>query len=146
MSEAGARRAVIVYRSHSGNTRRFAEEIGAHLEKRGLACEVVSVGDCDLARLASADYVLLGCWTSGLFVVNQHPDQPWLDFVRDMPPIGNARVALFTTYTLATGSMFARMRERLGSKVRGVDLELKSRDSHLSARHREELDRFVARA
>ncbi len=141
----GSKTAAIVYRSHTGNTRRYAEEIGAHLASRGIECRVESVGDADLDAIARADYVLLGCWTSGLFVILQHPDQPFVDFARAMPSIPSKPVALFTTYTLATGSMFGKMRERLGSKVGAIDLELKSRDGHLSARQREELDAFIAR-
>jgi flavodoxin len=79
------KRAVVVYRSHSGVTRRYGEEIAAYLNTRGVSAQVVSVGECDMAGLAVADYLLLGCWTSGLFVVMQHPDEPWLAFARDMP-------------------------------------------------------------
>jgi flavodoxin len=135
--------AVVVYRSSTGTTRRFAEEIGAHLESRGVTASVRSVGEGDPASLAGADLVLLGCWTSGLFVVAQHPDEPWLAFVRDMPALGGARVGLFTTYKLATGSMFARMRAAIGAKASRIELELKSRDGHLSDAGRQALDRFV---
>ena len=93
--------AAIVYRSHTGTTRRFAEEIGAHLRTRGVEAQVSSIGDCDMSQLANVDYLLLGCWTNGLFVVLQHPDEPWLAFARDLPPIARARVGLFTTYKLA---------------------------------------------
>ncbi len=87
-----------------------------------------SVGDCDVSQLANVDYLLMGCWTNGLFVVLQHPDEPWLAFVRDLPSIARARVGLFTTYQLLTGSMFAKMREALAGKTPAVSLELKSRD------------------
>jgi flavodoxin len=80
-----AQKAVVVYRSHSGVTRRYGEEIGAFLAKRGIQATVASVGDCDFAALADADFLFLGCWTSGLFVILQHPDEPWLAFVRHMP-------------------------------------------------------------
>jgi flavodoxin len=138
--------AAVVYRSHTGTTRRFAEEIGVHLESRGLVTTVQSVGDCDAASLARADFVLLGCWTSGLFVVAQHPDEPWMAFVRELPALGHARVGLFTTYKLATGSMFARMRTALGGKADRIDLELKSRDGHLSDAGRHALERFLGTA
>ena len=78
---------------------------------------MASVGDCDFATLADADYLLLGCWTSGLFVILQHPDEPWLAFVRDMPETKRPRVALFTTYLLATGSQFPKMRAALAGKT-----------------------------
>jgi flavodoxin len=138
--------AVVVYRSATGTTRRFAEEIGAHLEAKGIIATVQSVGECDPASLADADLVLLGCWTSGYFVIAQHPDEPWLAFVRDMPALDGARVGLFTTYKLATGSMFARMRAAIGVKARRFDLELKSRDGHLSDASRQALDRFSGSA
>jgi flavodoxin len=138
--------AVIVYRSATGTTRHLAEEIGAHLETRGVTTRVVSVGDCDPASLAGVDAVLLGCWTSGLFVIAQHPDEPWMAFVRDVVTLGDARVGLFTTYKLVTGSMFGRMRAALAGKARSVDLELKSRDGHLSDTGRFALDRFMGLA
>ena len=135
--------AAVVYRSATGTTRRLAEEIGAHLETRGITTTVQSVGDADPVALAGVDLVLLGCWTSGLLVVAQHPDAPWMAFVRDLPALGPARVGLFTTYKLATGSMFGRMRTALAGKADRIDLELKSRDGHLSDAGRQALDRFL---
>ena len=138
------KKAVVVYRSHSGVTRRYGEEIAEHLRKRGLAATVVSVGECDFASLADADYLLLGCWTSGLFVVRQHPDEPWLAFVRDMPQTQHPKVALFTTFKLATGSQLPKMRAALSGKTRAPELELKARGSTLSDADRAALDRFIA--
>jgi flavodoxin len=138
--------AVVVYRSATGTTRRLAEEIAAHLATRGISASVRSVGECDPATLAEADLVLLGCWTSGLFVVAQHPDEPWMAFVRDVPDLRRSRVGLFTTYKLATGSMFGRMRAALRDRAGRVDLELKSRSGHLSAGDRRALDRFAGLA
>jgi len=135
--------AAIVYRSASGTTRQLAEEIGEHLRADGFDTTVQSVGDADPAELEHADLVLLGCWTSGLFVVAQHPDEPWLAFVRDLPPLARARVGLFTTYKLATGSMFARMRAALDTRAPHVDLELRARGGHLTDAGRQALDRFA---
>ena len=141
---AAAKTAAVVYRSHTGKTRRYAEEIGAYLVAKGVDARVSSVGDCDLTQLANVDYLLLGCWTEGLFVILQHPDQPWLAFARDLPRLTRPRVALFTTYQLLTGSMFAKMREALAGKTPAVSLELKSRNSRLSEQDRQALDRFIA--
>jgi flavodoxin len=135
--------AAIVYRSATGTTRRLAEEIAEHLAARGLSASVQSVGDADPAALAGIDIVLLGCWTSGLLLVGQHPDEPWMAFARAVPPLGRARVGLFTTYRLRTGSMFARMRSALAGKASRVELELASRDGHLSDAGRTALDRFA---
>ena len=137
---------MVVYRSRTGKTRRFAEDIATYLRTRGVVATVASVGDCDMNQLADVDYLLLGCWTNGLFVVLQHPDEPWLPFVRDLPPNVRARVGLFTTYQLLTGSMFAKMREALAGSVPAPTLELKSRNSSLSEGDKGALDLFLAGA
>jgi flavodoxin len=138
------KKAIVVYRSHSGVTRRYGDEIAAFLIARGVAAQVVSVGECDMATLADADYLLLGCWTSGLFVVRQHPDEPWLAFVREMPATPRPRVALFTTYQLRTGGQFLKMRAALTGKTASPQLELKSRNGHLSAADERSLEQFLA--
>jgi flavodoxin len=137
------RTAAIVYRSRTGTTRRFAEEIGAHLRTRGIQVVVASVGDADPRALADADIVLLGCWTNGLMVLLQHPDQPWISFAREIPELAGPKVGLFATYKLLTGSMFARMRAELAGRVGSIEIELKSRDGSLSAAQRDALDRFT---
>jgi flavodoxin len=137
--------AAVVYRSRTGVTRRLAEDIAVHLGTHGIETRVGSVADFEPADLAAVDLLLLGCWTSGLLVVRQHPDEPWLAFVRDLPGLSRPRVALFTTYRIATGSMFARMRAALAGKVDRVELELKSRDGRLDDAGRARLDRFIGR-
>ncbi|HYM83063.1 MAG TPA: flavodoxin family protein [Candidatus Dormibacteraeota bacterium] len=135
--------AAVVYRSRTGTTRRYAEAIGEYLRSRGVEVTVASVGDANAAAVGRADLVLLGCWTSGLFVVRQHPDEPWLAFVRELPQLEGARVGLFTTYRLATGSMFRRMRDALASRVRTIGVELRSRDGGLSESDRRALQAFI---
>jgi len=137
------RTAAIVYRSRTGTTRRLAEAIAAHLRTHDVQVVVQSVGDADPRALDEVDLVLLGCWTNGLLVVLQHPDQPWIDFVREIPELHGPRVGLFITYRLLAGSMFAKMRDELAGKADPVALELKSRDGSLSDEHRRALDRFA---
>ena len=140
------KRAVIVYRSRTGTTRRLAEEIGAFLATREIVAQVVSVGECDVEALRDVDYLLLGCWTGGLMIVAQHPDRPWVDFVRAMPVLTDPRIGLFTTYKLATGSMFGQMRRHLAGRAPAPALELRSRNGRLSESNRRALQQFVAGA
>jgi flavodoxin len=137
-------RATVVYRSHTGTTRRYGEAIAEHLRTLGVDAVASSIADCDPATLAGTDLALLGCWTNGWFVLHQHPDAPWSGWARDLPPLGGAKVVLFTTYKLVTGSMFARMRAELGHAGADVRLELKSRDGTLADGDRRELERLVA--
>jgi len=138
------KRAVIVYRSRTGRTRGLAEEIGAFLATRDIDPQVVSIGECDLQALLDVDYLLLGCWTSGLMIMRQRPDQPWVDFARAIPAISVPRVGLFTTYKLAIGGMFAQMHRHLAGRVPAAALELKSRTGRLSESDRRALERFIA--
>jgi flavodoxin len=137
------RTAAVVYRSSTGTTRALAIEIGDQLRAKGIETTVASVGEVDGARLAQVDFLVTGCWTNGWFVVHQHPDEPWVAFARDLPVIDGTHVALFTTYKVRVGGMFHRMRERLTAKVSGVELEIASRDGHLTDAQRASLDRFV---
>jgi len=141
-------RALVVYRSHSGVTRRYGEEIAAFLESKGVSATVVSVGECEMSSLSDVEYLFLGCWTSGLFFVMQRPDEPWLAFVRDMPQLrrtadGGPKVALFATYKFLTGGQFPKMRAAIDGKTSEPELELKSRDGRLSARDDEALELFI---
>ncbi|MCU0505431.1 MAG: flavodoxin domain-containing protein [Chloroflexi bacterium] len=138
--------AAVVYESITGVTERFGEAIGEHLRSRGVEATVISIGDCDPATLDAHDLVLIGCWTSGLFVVGQHPDREWVAFTRMIPTLRHPRVGLFTTYRLATGSMFRRMRRALEPTGAAVTLELKSRDGRLAEGHRADLDAWLAAA
>lgn len=76
--------------------------------------------------------ILLGCWTSGLFVIMQHPQQDWIEFSKKLPNLKNKKVGLFTTYKLATGSMFRKMRMHLEDRIDNISMELKSRNGILS--------------
>jgi hypothetical protein len=144
--------ALIVHRSHTGVTRRYGEAIAEHLRSRGVDAKAVSVADADMVALGAVDYLFLGCWTSGMFVIMQHPDGPWLSFVRDMPKIGRTaddgtarpKVGLFTTYQLRTGSQFGRMRAALRGKTPDPVLELKSRNGTLSDADRRALDELIS--
>lgn len=138
--------AAVVYESITGVTERFAEEIARHLAERGVDATAISIGDCDPTTLDGHDLVLIGCWTSGLFVVGQHPDKEWVAFVAMIPALAHPRVALFTTYKIATGGMFGRMRRALTPTGATVGLELKSRDGRLTDDHRKRLDAWIATA
>ena len=73
------------------------------------------------------DYVFLGCWTSGLFVILQHPEAAWVEFAEILPSLPDAKLALFTTYKILTGSMFKNMYQHLEDKFAAPSLTLKSR-------------------
>lgn len=136
-------KAVIIYNSKTGITKKYAKEIAAYLSQKKIAVNVLSITDAENKLIAGADYLFLGCWTNGLFLFLQHPDKLWKDFASKLPDNLKAKTALFTTYKVLTGSMFANMRKLLNGKVASCSTELKSRDGKLSESDKLILDQFI---
>ena len=135
--------AAIVYCSATWTTAGLAEDIGRHLRERGVETRVAAFGEIDTESLAEVDLLFLGCWTNGWFVVNQHPEPAWVDWAQGLPRLDKPRVALFTTYKLATGSMFRRMRDALRDQAPRIELELKAKGRELTDGGRRALDAFL---
>ena len=137
------KKAVVIYLSRTGTTMKYAEEIGAYLNTKGMDAQVYSVMQYKDGVLDNADYVLLGCWTSGLMVILQHPEKKWVEFAKGLPSMPEAKLALFTTYKILTGSMFRNMYKKIKGQFAHPSLELKSRDRFLSEKNKQELDQFI---
>ncbi len=103
----------VTYLSKTGTTRKYASEIDAFLRANQTASIMQNIHDANPEDAREADFVLLGAWCHGLFILLQHPDKPWVEFARKLPDLSGKKVALFTTYKLATGSMFKKMRKQL---------------------------------
>jgi len=103
----------VTYLSKTGITRKYASEIDSHLRANQVPSVMINIHDANPADAADYDVVLLGAWCHGLFILLQHPDKPWVRFARQLPDLSRKKVALFTTYKLATGSMFRKMRKSL---------------------------------
>jgi flavodoxin len=139
------KKAAIIYNSSTGTTQQYAEEIGAYLKQKGLEVQLSSIQEyrSDSQILDGADFVLLGCWTKGLMIIFQHPEKVWKAFAGSLPRVPDVRLGLFTTYQLATGSMFKNMYRHLQEKFAAPALELKSRTGGLSLEDQQALDHFT---
>lgn len=136
-------KAVVLYNSQTGTTGNYAREIGKYLEEKEVGVQVSSIEDYQQEILAEADYVFLGSWTKGMMVLFQHPDAVWKEFVNGLPNMPGAKISLFTTYKILTGSMFKNMAKELQDKFTAPALELKSRDGTLSRQDKQALDQFL---
>ena len=125
-------KAIIIYHSKTGITKKYGQEIAAYLKTRDIPAELLSVQEFKNELLEKYDTVFLGCWTSGLMLFLQHPEKIWADFASKIVGLKEKQVVLFTTYKLATGSMFRKMRKHLNGKISGIKAELKSRRGILS--------------
>jgi len=137
------KKAVIIYNSKTGITKKYAEEIGAYLKLKELEVIILSIQEYNAEILNNVDYLLLGCWTSGLMIFLQHPEKAWNDFAKKLPNSIKSKTALFTTYKMLTGSMFNKMRKQLNGRIESCVTEIKSRNGKLSERDKIVLDYFV---
>jgi flavodoxin len=138
------KKAVVTYHSRTGTTMKYAKEIGEYLLSKGIDTQVISTMQYSDGVLDDADYIFFGCWTSGLMVILQHPEKLWVQFAKKLPIVPDAKIALFTTYKILTGSMFRKMYRRLKGKFAPPSLELKSKDQFLSEENKNEIDQFIA--
>ncbi len=137
------KKTIIIYQSKTGITKRFAENLGEYLSSKGIESKVISIKEYDNDVTNQIDLVLLGCWTAGWMIMMQTPDRHWIKFAAQLPDLSNKKVVLFTTYKLATGRMFNKMRQYLNGKFADVLLELKSRNGKINDTHRQLIDTLV---
>jgi flavodoxin len=135
------RKALIIYCSQRGTTKKFAEEIGKFLEKDTIETNILSIYKCSMDDIKNADYIFLGCWTSGLMIILQHPEKIWVEFANKITDFHGKKIALFTTYKLATGSMFKNMKKHI--KNGNIELELKSRNGLLSEMNKTDIQKYI---
>jgi hypothetical protein len=76
-------------------------------------------------------------------IVGQHPDRDWKEFAAGLPELRNKRIALFTTYLIATGSMFWKMRKALNGKTYRPMATLKARGTDLTDKNKAVLDSLM---
>jgi flavodoxin len=138
------KKAVILYQSKTGITERFGKEIDTYIAGKGIETEIIALKDYKEGMAEKGDYLLLGCWTAGfLLFFLQHPDSEWKQFANKLTGLKGKKIALFTTYKIATGSMFNNMRKNLGANGEQATVELKSRNGSLSEENKKLLDNFV---
>jgi flavodoxin len=137
------KKALVIYHSKTGITRRFAENISAYCKDKGINSTVISISNFNASLLADVDYLFLGCWTSGLMIALQHPEKIWVNFASSLPEIKNSKVILFTTYKIATGSMFKKMKKYINCNAAGNLTELKSRNGYLTEKNKIMLDEVL---
>lgn len=124
-------KALIIYHSKTGTTKRMGYEIADFCKRNGMEIKIISINEFSKKELKAVDYLFLGCWTHGHMIFNQHPDKDWVEFADKLPAIDNKRIVLFTTYKIATGSMFRKMKEHINCDSKCIQLELKSRNGRL---------------
>ncbi len=137
------KKGLVIYHSKTGLTQGFGRYINIFLKENNVESKAISIDEYKDGEAQDADVILLGCWTSGLMVLLQHPEQAWVDFAKKLPDLSDKKIGLFTTYKIATGSMFRKMRKHITCKPGDIALELKSRDGRMSDVHQAALLEFL---
>ena len=130
----------IVYQSRTGTTKRFARAIAGHFNQYLFQIKVFSIENADKDAIRLADILFLGCWTNGAFIILQKPDKEWQTFAESINNIDNKKIILFTTYKIATGTMFRNMQKHLKLKNDNILFCLKSRNGALNKSTVEKLE------
>lgn len=137
------KQALIVYQSKTGTTKKYGFAIRDYITSLDIEAKAIPIQSFTEEDAKNADYVFLGCWTSGLFVILQHPDKKWSEFAEKLPAIDDKKVALFTTYKLLTGSMFRKMEQKIVDKTSKIELNLKAKGTKLSEKDKDSLKKFI---
>jgi flavodoxin len=136
-------KATVTYLSKTGITRKYASEIDAWLRTHQVESVMQNIHDANPDNTGKADLVLLGAWCHGLFIFLQHPGRPWVEFARQLPDLSARKVALFTTYKLATGGMFRKMKKHLKLGHNQPLAKFKSKTGSLSEEDRKRLLEWI---
>ena len=99
--------AIVIYESMTGHTRRAAELIGAELVRAGHRATVFSTADIDYQALSTADMVIVGTWTDGVFVLGQRPGGA--SRLRRLPVLERMKAVVFCTYALDPGRTLSKL-------------------------------------
>ncbi len=131
--------AAIIYESLTGNTKKAAYLIAAHLAEAGVRASVSPITNIDYQALEVADLVIVGTWTDGIVVAGQRPGRAGR--LRHLPVLGGKRCLVYITYAIDSGKALQKLTgimEGRGAQVLG-GMAIKRNDLEGGARD------FVAR-
>ncbi|KIE52560.1 MAG: hypothetical protein MB53_00480 [marine actinobacterium MedAcidi-G2A] len=88
----------ILYQSLRGGTERLAHSIAENFQTKGSSVGTYPITNIDAQFVLSADLILIGTWTDGLFGLGAKPAQ--IGKLNTLPDIAHRKVALFVTYEI----------------------------------------------
>jgi len=109
-------RVLVCHESEGGRTAAAAQRIADQFADRGLEVTVLPIAKVGRAEIAGADVVVIGTWVEGLVVAKVHPSRAMTEWLKNLPPLGGRRVAVFCTYAVNPRNALAEMRDVLVHK------------------------------
>ena len=126
-------KAAILVESLTGNTWEAGERIGSLLQQEGWQITGLDrVREPNHAALQEADFVLVGTWVHGLFVVGQ---APWgIGGISHLPVMRGKKAAVFCTFALNPGRTLDKLTtavmDRSADVIGGLALNRGKIDEH----------------
>ncbi|MEI6497240.1 MAG: hypothetical protein WCO88_11265 [Actinomycetota bacterium] len=126
-------KAAILVESLTGNTWEAGERIGSLLQQEGWQITGLDrVREPNHAALQEADFVLVGTWVHGLFVVGQ---APWgIGGISHLPVMRGKKAAVFCTFALNPGRTLDKLTtavmDRSADVIGGLALNRAKLDQH----------------
>lgn len=134
-------RAIVIYESLTGNTRKAADLIVAELERSGVTASACPITQVDLQALSQADVVIVGSWVDGMILFGQRPGRSGR--LTKLPVIDGKTAAVYCTYAVDPGKTLEKLativRRRGGEVVGGFAIKR----SDLAGGVREFVDRLL---
>ena len=111
MLELVPMKAVVLFKSLTGNTRRAAEYIATDLQQEGWGVTAVCPwNQPEMAAIQEADLVVVGTWVDGLFLVGQKPFA--VNAIQHLPAMQGKLAATYCTYAINPGRTLAKLDQR----------------------------------
>ena len=114
-------RALVIFESLTGNTRKAALSIAEQLRGAGWDASVSSSRQVDLAALQRADVLIVGTWVDGALIIGQRLGGRGR--LAKLPLLGGKPTFGFVTYAIDPGKTLDKLTtalEERGADVRGA--------------------------
>lgn len=111
-------KAVVIWESVTGTTRKAADLIGAGLRARGIETTVNNVMRIDHGALSAASLVIVGSWTDGLVFFGQKPGRQ--SRLWSLPYLTGKQAFVYCTYAVDAGHAVDKLASIVGA--RGADV------------------------
>jgi len=115
-------KAVVIYESLTGNTRKAAGMIVKELGRNGIAASAWPTTAVNYQALEDAELVIVGTWTDGVIIAGQRPGRAGR--LKKLPFMAGKRVAGYITYAIDPGKtldkLVAILEDRGGDVLGGV--------------------------
>lgn len=100
-------RAVIVYNSLTGTTRKAAHRLASELKALRVDATPVPIGEVDEATVADAELVIVGTWTDGIVVLGQKP--AGRKKLGGLPSLAGKKAVVYCTYAVDPGQTLSKL-------------------------------------